>query len=271
MRVLVTGSEGFLGTNVCNALADHDVVRWDTKLGHTPTPPHAILHGCDAVIHLAANADVRDGWSYPQRDLIHNTMLTSQLLELMMETGVSRLLFASSSAIYGDAPTPTLESHSGQQTSLYGASKLACEGLIGAYAAAGHISASIFRLTSMLGPHYRHGLVKDFYDQGDHITVLGGGGVARTRMDVSDGVSAMLSRLDHDPGYEVFNVGTDETITSLEVAQLVNPDAEITVVGESWVGDHPILLDCTKLRETGWKPQFTIAEGIERTVQWLST
>jgi UDP-glucose 4-epimerase len=280
MRVFVTGSEGFLGTNLCGALDGHDVVRWDKKFGHTLDLDVALLtavDGCDAVIHLAANADVRDGWSQPRRDLHDNTQATSNLLEAMRHTHVKRILFASSSAMYGDAPLPTPESWFGQQTSLYGASKLACEGLLGAYAAAGHVSATVLRLTSMLGPHYRHGLVKDFvetFQTSLELTVLGGGSVARTRMDVSDGVAAFLHRLPEDPGFEVFNVGTDETITSLEVAfsvaEALGVEARIGTVGESWVGDHPILLDCARLRATGWAPKFTIEDGIHRTVDWLT-
>ncbi len=274
MRVLVTGSEGFLGTNLCEAL--DDPVPWDLKLGHKERDLPEALETVDAVCHLAANADVRDGWSDPQRDLRDNTIATSILLEAMRKTGLKRLLFASSSSVYGDAPVPTPETYAGQQTSLYGASKLACEGLIGAYAAAGHISATLLRLTSMLGPHYRHGLVADFVEQlkaGPQIKVLGGGKVPRTRMDVYDGVRAFLHRLPEDPGFEVFNVGTDYMVTSFRVAQFVADfmgiAADISTVDESWVGDHPIGLDCTRLRATGWKPLYDIPEAIKRTVDWL--
>lgn len=276
MKILVTGSEGFVGTNLCEALGDHDIVQWDEKLTQ-PRPLYDLLRGCDAVIHLAANADVRDGWKHPRRDL-DSTIDTALLLGYMHELGVRRLLYASSSAVYGDAPIPTRETWSGQQTSLYGASKLACEGLIGAYASAGHISATILRLTSMLGPHYRHGLIADFASQmatSEMLTVLGGGSVPRTRMDVTDGVAAFLHRLPEDPGYEVFNVGTDETITSLEVARqvaaLLDWPGQITTTPQSWQGDHPILLDCTRLRATGWAPRYTITEGIRRTVEWLTS
>ena len=233
-----------------------------------------ILRGAEAVIHLAANADVRNGWDHPFRDLNHNTVFTARLLDEMRAQRVHRLLFASSSAVYGDAPIPTPETYSGQQTSLYGASKLAGEGLIGAYAASGHVSATVLRLTSMLGRYYRHGLVVDFMRQAREgaIHVLGGGSVPRTRMHVEDGVNAFLHRLREDPGYEVFNVGTDETITSLEVAQIVademRADVPITTIPESWVGDHPILLDCTKLRETGWSPKWTIDAAVRDTVRW---
>lgn len=266
MRVAVVGAGGFVGRNVMNALDDAFSIEAGEPLDFADA---------DAVIHLAANADVRDGWSQPFRDLERNTIFTAHLLEAMRYQGVKRLLFASSSAVYGNAPTPTPETYAGQQTSLYGASKLACEGLIGAYAEAGHVSATVLRLTSMLGPYYRHGLVADFVHQirtTGTITVLGGGSVARTRMHVQDGVSAFLGRLPHDPGYEVFNVGTDKTITSLEVAQIVAQQlggADISVVGESWVGDHPILLDCTKLRATGWEPRWGIRAAIVDTVNWL--
>ncbi len=266
--IAVTGGGGFVGRNLMEVLDDAFAIEVGEPLD---------FKGADTVVHLAANADVRDGWSQPFRDLECNTVFTAQLLEAMRDQGVYRLLFASSSAVYGDAPTPTRETWAGQQTSLYGASKLACEGLIGAYVAAGHISASVFRLTSMLGRYYRHGLVADFVDQISStgaVTVLGGGGVPRTRMHVKDGVRAIVGRLSEDPGFEVFNVGTDDTITSLKVAHMVNAalqtNAKVTVVGESWVGDHPILLDCSKLRKTGWYPQYSIREGVEETVSWLT-
>ncbi len=267
MKVAVTGAKGFVGTNLCEALDDVKPIEVGDMLDFS---------GCDAVIHLAANADVRNGWDEPDRDLYHNTLFTHQVLEQMRSQGVKRLLFASSSSVYGNAPTPTPESYAGQQTSLYGASKLACEGLIGAYAEAGFISATVLRLTSMLGPRYRHGLVADFVaklKESRYLEVLGGGLVQRTRMDVTDGVAAFLERLPETPRYEVFNVGTDETINSYDVAKLVAEamgiDAEITAVGESWVGDHPIWLDASKLRATGWEPRYTIREGIARTVAWL--
>lgn len=265
--IAVVGGGGFVGRNLVEALPPCRVIEAGGYLN---------FDGCDTVIHLAANADVRHGWNHPYRDLVDNTQFTNILLEAMRQQGVKRLLFASSSAVYGDAPTPTPETYSGQQTSLYGASKLACEGLIGAYAAAGHISATVLRLTSMLGPYYKHGLVADFVKQLDEtgtISILGGGRVQRTRCHVSDGVEAFLSRLDADPGYEVFNVGTDETISSFDVARWVarfkGASCTFRTVEESWVGDHPILLDCSKLRATGWAPKYSIEDGIRDTVQWL--
>lgn len=276
MRVLVTGSEGFVGTNLCERLEEsHDVWRCDEKLGNAYMQ-RELLAECDAVIHLAANADVRHGWSDPTRDVERGTLATSRLLEDMRATGVRRLLFASSSSVYGHAPVPTPETYAGMQTSLYGAAKLAAEGLIGAYVEAGHVSATVLRLTSMLGPHYRHGLVKDFVEKlrvSPRLELLGDGGTPRTRFHVADGCEAFAQRLEHDPGWEVFNVGSDETITSADVARLVavfmDVPIELSVSGESWAGDHEILLDCTRLRETGWTPAWTLRDALQDTVRFL--
>lgn len=280
MRVLVTGSEGFVGTNLCELLekSGHEPWHLDVKLDNTHLQREAMAE-CDAVCHLAANADVRFGWDQPARDVEMNTVATAGLLEDMRATGVRRLLFASSSSVYGDAPIPTPETYAGQQTSLYGASKLAGEGLIGAYVEAGHLSATVLRLTSMLGPHYRHGLVVDFVEkfrESPELELLGDGGTPRTRFHVEDGCRAFLSRLESDPtfpGFEVFNVGSDETITSRDVALLVaafmGVDPVLTVKGSSWAGDHPILLDCTRLRATGWVPRWSLIDAVRDTVKHL--
>lgn len=264
--IAVTGGAGFVGTNLCEALTDYRCVEDGDDLDFT---------GCDTVVHLAANADVRFGWDDPYRDL-NSTKLTLDVLEAMRTQQVRRIIYASSSSVYGNAPIPTPETHSGKQTSLYGASKLACEGLIGAYHEAGHVEATIFRFTSMLGPHYRHGLIVDFLDQLDKsgtISVLGGGLVPRTRMHVADAVQAVREAIGRDFWFDVFNVSRPDMVTSLDVAQqvvdLYMPDATITTVEGSWRGDHPILLDATALRDTGWEPKWTIADAIEDTVDWL--
>lgn len=266
--IAVTGGAGFVGTNLCEALTDYRCVEDGDDLDFT---------GCDTVVHLAANADVRFGWDDPYRDLA-STKLTLDVLEAMRAQKVRRIIYASSSSVYGNAPIPTPETYSGKQTSLYGASKLACEGLIGAYHEAGHVEATIFRFTSMLGRHYRHGLVVDFVQQiqkEQRVTVLGGGGIPRTRMHVEDAVAAVVQACGRDFRFDIYNVSRPDTITSLEVAEIVADElggADISTVGESWKGDHPILLDSTKLRrETGWEPRWSIIGAVRDTVEWLTS
>ena len=93
--------------------------------------------GCDWVFHLQANADVRDGLDHPRRDLEQNTIATSHVLEAMRAVGVTKIAFASTGSVYGEPevfPTPEAAPFP-IQTSLYAASKLAAEGMIGAYCA----------------------------------------------------------------------------------------------------------------------------------------
>ena len=125
----------------------------------------AAMRGADIVFHLAANADVRFGTDHPRRDLEQNTIATFNVLEAMRATGVRRIAFSSTGSIYGEAaviPTPEAAPFP-VQTSLYGASKLAGEGLIQAYCEGFGFQAWIFRFVSILGERYTHGHVFDFY------------------------------------------------------------------------------------------------------------
>ena len=127
----------------------------------------AAMRGTRRVLHLAANADVRFGLTHPRKDLEQNTIATFNVLEAMRANNVREIAFASTGSIYGEAavvPTPE-DAPFPLQTSLYGASKLACEGLIEAYAEGYGIKARIFRFVSILGQRYSHGHVFDFMGQ----------------------------------------------------------------------------------------------------------
>lgn len=307
MRIVVTGAAGFIGSTLCDALlADgHDVVGIDnlstgqrsfvaSALGHERFTLHeldlfldapklaACVDGADIVVHLAANADVQFGWNEPRRDLDQNIVVTQNLLEAMRQVGTRRILFSSTGSIYGEAKTiPTPEDAPFPvQTSLYGASKVAAEGYLGAYAEAHHASVTVFRFVSILGPRYTHGHVIDFVTRLRRdptvLRVLGNGRQRKSYLEVSDCVAAISSRLDHDPGFEVFNLGVDQycTVTdSIEwiTARLgVSPQLELGESDRGWVGDNPfIFLDTSRIRATGWQPRYTIREAVERTVDFL--
>jgi UDP-glucose 4-epimerase len=123
-----------------------------------------VLDGCDAVFHLAANADIRGGLDDPRRDLEQNTLVTFNVLESMRGGDVRRIIFSSTAAALGEPDVfPTPESCAvPRQTSLYGASKMACEGLISAYCEGYGFEGYAFRFVSLLGPRYHHGHVFDF-------------------------------------------------------------------------------------------------------------
>src|SRR4030095_9572267 len=123
------------------------------------------MAGSEMVFHLAANADVRFGLEHPRKDLDQNTIATFNVLEAMRASGAQRIVFASTGSIYGEASVIPTPEHApfALQTSLYGASKLAAEGLIQAYCEGFGFQSWIFRFVSILGERYTHGHVGGFY------------------------------------------------------------------------------------------------------------
>jgi len=240
------------------------------------------MDGVDAVIHLAANADVRFGWEKPGRDLEQNVTATHNVLEAMRHHHVERLIFSSTGSVYGESPlVPTPEDAPFPiQTSLYGASKVAAEGLVSAYAEAGHVRASVFRFVSILGPHYTHGHVIDFVAQlkrhPSRLKVLGDGHQRKSYLHVNDCISAIVKRLHADVDFEILNLGTEnycEVNDSVRwICERMNLNPAIVYSGgqRGWVGDSPfIFLDISRMKKLGWTPTFDIKSAIEDTVDWL--
>jgi UDP-glucose 4-epimerase len=309
MRTFVTGGAGFIGSNLVHRLlADGCPVtaydnfstgRREFLAGALGRPgfrlvegdlldlPHLTkaMAGHDFVFHLAANADVRFGTQHPRKDLEQNTIATFHVLEAMRGNGVRRLAFSSTGSIYGEAfvfPTPE-DAPFPVQTSLYGASKLAGEGLIAAYATGFHFQAYLFRFVSILGECYTHGHVVDFYDKlrrnPHRIEVLGNGKQRKSYLYIQDCIDAMLLavRTAQEP-VNVFNLGTEEFCTVDEslgwiCAHLrVDPERCYTGGERGWIGDSPfIFLDTARIRALGWRPKLTIRESVLRTLQYLQS
>ncbi len=315
-HVFVTGAAGFIGSNLIDRLlADgSSVTGWDNLstgqlrfLEGAQRHPQfrlvrgdnldlptltAAMAGADFVFHLAANADIRDGWKHPEKDLQQNTIATFNVLEAMRATGVKRIAFSSTGSVYGEAlvtpdrPTPEHDVFP-IQTSLYGASKTAGEGLLAAYAEGAQIAeAYIFRFVSILGERYTHGHVFDFYQQliahPDHLRVLGNGTQRKSYLYVQDCIDAMLhvtraaTARDAKHHTQIYNLGTPEyvqvnaSIGYLCAALNLQPRLDYTGGDRGWIGDNPfIFLDTKKIHSTGWKPKLTIEQGIIKTLRWL--
>lgn len=305
-KILITGGAGFIGSNLVDALisAGHNVRIADNfSTGFQEFVEHnkssaaleivktdlvdeqacsQVLAGCDVVYHLAANADVRFGWQQPLRDTQQNLVVTQNLLEACRKHGVRKFIFSSTGSVYGKAkqiPTPE-DCTFPTQTSLYAASKLAAEGLINAYAEADVIDATIFRFVSILGRRYTHGHVFDFVKQllenPKRLKVLGDGNQTKSYLHVDDCTSALVRVLDGRSKLDIYNLGTNETVTvnqSIDIiCKSLNCDPIIDYSGgtEGWIGDNPhIFLDTTSARATGWSSTRTISESIRETVDWL--
>ena len=308
-RVCVTGGAGFIGSNLADRLQRKgaEVVVVDNIstgrrefLSDLLDQPGCTLvegdvldqdilekafTGCDWVFHLQANADVRYGLEHPTLDLEQNTVATSRVLEAMRATGVHRIMFSSTGSIYGEPdvfPTPE-DAPFPVQTSLYGASKLACEGLISAYTSGYGFTALICRFVSILGERYTHGHVYDFYcalkRDPTNLTVLGDGKQEKSYLYVQDCVSAIVTaaaRHQDEVGTHIYNLGTDETVVVDNSVAIIAeylgliPTIEHGGGSRGWVGDSPlILLDTTRIQGLGWKPKVGIREAIVRTLDWF--
>ena len=307
MKAFITGCAGFIGSNLTDRLLANgcSVVGFDNFstgqrrfLEQAQAHPgfrliegdlldigavRAAMRGTDCVFHLAANADVRHGTAHPRRDLEQNTIATSNVLESMRTNGVGKIAFASTGSVYGEAaifPTPE-DAPFPVQTSLYGASKLAAEGLITAYCEGFGLQSWIFRFVSILGERYSHGHVFDFYRQlrahPDSLRVLGDGRQRKSYLYVQDCVDAVLLAMTRaDARVNIFNLGVDgycelnESIAWIASALGLNPQIGYTGGDRGWVGDNPfIFLDTSRIRALGWRPQVGIEEGVRRTVAYL--
>jgi UDP-glucose 4-epimerase len=275
-----TGTERFLEQAVRSSSCH--VVRGDVLDGDTLTEAMRQSQA-DVVFHLAANADVRFGTEHPKRDLEQNTIATFTVLEAMRTAGIRRIAFSSTGSIYGEPyvfPTPE-DAPFPIQTSLYGASKLAGEGLIQAYCEGFGFQGCIFRFVSILGERYSHGHVFDFYrslrENPKELRVLGNGKQRKSYLYVHDCISAILMAVDKatDP-VSVFNLGADEycevndSIGWITAHLGIDPVRQYTGGERGWIGDSPfIFLDASKMRTLGWKPALSIREGIIKTLDYL--
>lgn len=243
------------------------------------------MEGCDTVFHLAANADVRFGTQHPRRDLEQNTLITFNVLEAMRVLGIKRIAFSSTGSVYGEAPViPTPEDGPFPiQTSLYGASKVAAEGLITAYCEGFQFQSWIFRFVSILGDRYTHGHVFDFYKMlkfdPTRLVVLGNGKQRKSYLDVQDCIDAILIAMTKaNVKINIFNLGVDsycevnDSIGWICKELRVNPKLEYSGGDKGWIGDNPfIYLDTQKIQSLGWRPKFGIREGVIKTVKFLQT
>ena len=307
MKAIVTGGAGFIGSHIADRLLreGHGVKIIDNfYTGNEDNIKHNFgnenfelakidlldldkltenFKGYDAVFHIAANADIRHGLKDTRRDLEQNTIATYNVLEAMRLNDVKKIVFSSSSAVYGEPSVfPTPEDHPLHQTSLYGAAKLACEAMMQAYCEGFGLQAWIFRFVSLVGERHPHGVTYDFVNklQADpaKLEIIGDGNQRKSFLYIEDCVDGIMFAFENAKDkVNIFNIGTDEYIVIRDLAKIVVDEMglkevkyEFTGGERGWVGDAPfVFLSIEKIKKLGWEPKISIDEGIRRTVRWL--
>ena len=312
MKTLVTGGAGFIGSHLVDRLMETgyrvkvidnlssgspgNLERW---MGHPsfefmeadlldPDACSEAVEGCSRVFHLAANPEVRANKASPEEHFRQNIEATYRLLEAVTERGgVELIVFASTSTVYGEAERlPTPESYGPTKPiSMYGASKLACEALISAYASMKGYQAVIYRLANVVGPRSNHGVIWDFVgklrENPDRLEVLGDGTQSKSYLYIDDCVEGFLKGVESRDQVSVFNLGSMDRLSVLRIAEIVreeagHPEATMRLTGgvdggRGWKGDVKLMqLDTSSLRQLGWAPRYDSEEAVRLTARAVS-
>jgi len=298
-RILVTGGAGLIGSQLVRHLVedneivvvddfsngvresvpdDTDVVEGD--LTDESVVADAVTADLDAVFHLAADKYVNT--DTPRKQMEKNEEMTYNLLERMVEGGVDNVLFTSSSTVYGEAPRPTPEDYAPlEPISVYGATKLAEEGLLSVYAHSHDFTVWNFRFANIVGPRFGAGVVPDFVyklsQDGDSLEILGDGRQEKSYMHIDDCIDAMCHVVENARGaMNTFNLGTGTTTSVNRIADIVSeelgvdPEYEYTGGDRGWSGDVPKMrLSIEKLAALGWEPELSSDEAVRQGVRDL--
>jgi UDP-glucose 4-epimerase len=310
-KVLVTGGAGFIGSHIVDALLTQEanVCVFDNLTAGTTqnikqwrTNPNLNLIKSDllnptnlakiektsfeTVFHLAANPEVRIGLTDPDIHFQQNIVATHKLLESIRKTKNNpTIIFTSTSTVYGE-PTkmPTPEDYAPlKPISTYGASKLACEALISAYAYTYDFKAIILRLANMVGPRSQHGVIYDFiqklHKNPNKLEILGDGTQTKSYLYITDCINAILLTLQKSKEQvNIYNVGSEDQITVTEIAQTVTQEMSLKNVkftytggvdgGRGWKGDvKNMQLDITKIETLGWKQKHNSKQAVRKATK----
>ena len=306
-KIVVTGGFGFIGTNLIMRLREvyksAEIVIVDNFSGNYPHSSdffekfrvfkctledkdalNEIFYDTDVVYHLSANSDIAKSAKSTFLDVQQTVLNTYNLLEVLRQHKVKKLIYTSGSGVYGDIGETYPDENFGPllPVSLYGATKLSAEALISAYSNLFDIKSVIFRFANVVGPYQTHGVSYDFVNKlnSDHTTlgVLGNGLQSKSYVHVSDVVDAMLLMLNHinEDRTQLFNISSGDYITVKDIVSIVlaemclsNVNVIYQEVAQGWPGDVPVVrFNDNKIRRLGWQNKFSSAQAITESVRF---
>ena len=235
----------------------------------------------DRIYHLAANSDIQKSAIMPDVDYVNTFSTTHSVLEGMRASGIKKLFFSSTSAVYGEKQGLLYESIGDlRPISYYGAGKLASEAYISAYAHMNDLEVLVFRFPNVIGPHLTHGVIFDFIrklkNNPHELEILGDGTQCKPYLYVLDLVDAIYEfSIKERTGVEIYNIGVETATTVKEIADMVCErmgltDVEYKYTGGNigWKGDVPAFqYDLSKIYEAGWRPQHNSNESVKATLE----
>jgi UDP-glucose 4-epimerase len=306
MKIFVAGGAGFIGSTLVDYLKKegHTITVYDNlSSGDSRFIEHHFdqddfsfvkadllnikkvkkeIQGHDVVFHLAANPHVRLGEKQTNLDLEQGIIATYNILEAMRQSNINKIVFSSSSVVYGETQELTLPETYGPTLpiSLYGAGKLGAEGLISAFCGTFDFQAWIYRFANIVGRRGTHGVIVDFIEKlrnnPKELEILGDGKQCKPYLYVTDCVEAMLFGFKHaSDQINLFNLSCDTTTTVTRIAEMVTQEMKLKNVSfkytggkRGWKGDVPhFQLDAQKINRLGWKATLTSDEAIRKAIQ----
>ncbi len=300
MKAIVTGGAGFIGSHLADRLIDEgwEVIILDNLssgrrefvnenaellvVDLARERSHEIIREADIIFHLAANPDVKIGAEDTGILYENNILATYNLMEDVRKADVERVIFTSTSTVYGEAEVfPTPEEHPTVPISVYGATKLACEAILASYARTFGLKVWIFRLANVIGRRSTHGVIYDFIkklqNNPERLEILGDGNQKKSYIHVEDCIDAMIHAFRRaNDRVNIFNIGNRDQITVKRIAEIVSremnlsPEFIFTGGKRGWKGDVPVmLLSIKKLEDLGWKPKYTSEMAVKKSVREL--
>jgi UDP-glucose 4-epimerase len=306
-NVLVTGGAGFIGSHLCEALLvrDYNVCCVDNlylgreefiehlksnprfhffKLDLLDKPELERLFAeteFDVVFHLAANSDIQRGGEDHDIDLSLNLLTTVNVLEAMLQAGVKKIVFPSSSAVFGETDDVLTEDYGPlKPVSFYGASKLAAEAYISVFVENYGFQAWIIRFPNVIGERCTHGVVHDFIKRlksdPSRLAVLGNGKQTKPYLYVEDLVAAILLVFDQaSEELAVYHVGNEDRTSVAKIVEIVLDEMDLTGIPVEyaggtggWAGDVPrFQYDIGKIKSLGFKQSYNSTESVRIAVR----